>query len=180
MSDETGEVKVHPQKEDTTQHSEIEKILGMRVKLGVRPYKVKRKGLNNRHNSWRDVADLDCDDLMLEYNNGQTGTSKTAVMAQIIALIIMTTTTIPAVKDTHNAVVDNTVSERVEIPEVDNMISGKIGLPGMDSRIVVERLMRFQSLDGNTDELMDGYEAEIDHMFKRRLILLDHGRLLEC
>ena len=58
----------------TTQHSKIEEILGVRVELGVRQYKVKWKGFTNRHNSWRDVEDLDCDDLILEYNSGQAGT----------------------------------------------------------------------------------------------------------
>ena len=43
----------------------------------------------------------------------------------------------------------------------------------MNSRTAVERLMRFHSLDGNTDAFIDGYETEIDHMLKRRLMLLD-------
>ncbi len=57
--------------QDDSEHWEIEKIVGAReVKSGrrnVQQYQVRWKGFGAEHDTWRDLNDLDADELIQEY-----------------------------------------------------------------------------------------------------------------
>ena len=48
---------------------EVEKLTKRRVRLGQVQYLVKWKGYNNRHNVWRSIDELDCDELITEFES---------------------------------------------------------------------------------------------------------------
>ena len=50
-------------------HCEVEKVVNTRLRKGVRQYKVKWKGYCNRFDVWRDEEDLECSELIAEYNS---------------------------------------------------------------------------------------------------------------
>ena len=44
---------------------EVESVVASRKRSGVKQYKVKWKGYNNRHNVWRDADELQCAELIM-------------------------------------------------------------------------------------------------------------------
>jgi hypothetical protein len=51
------------------QRSVVERLKKKKVKNGVTQYLVKWQGYNDRYNSWRDLCDLQCDDLIAEFES---------------------------------------------------------------------------------------------------------------
>jgi hypothetical protein len=121
---------------------EVEKLTKRRVKLGQVQYLVKWKGFNNRHNVWRGVDQLACDDLITKYESDHAS----------VAIEVMTEIQVASIAE----------SQAVEL----------FGEDDCRAREAVSRLMLKQGLEGTADSFLPGYKKEISEMLKRRLRLL--------
>ena len=137
-------------------HYEIEKVLNRRVRGGVVQYKVKWKGWNNRYSCWRDEEDLDCQELVDEYNQAYGVLSQQQVQKQCAVLL----TTLAAAGSVV-AIGSDSDSEQA------------LGMTQQEVEESVGRLLRRQQVTGEVHEYVDGYNRELDHMLSRRLRLLE-------
>ena len=124
--------------------AEVESVVDKRIYKGVQQYKVKWKGWNNRYNVWRDESDLECKELIDEYDKANLYFSKGEVMSQVLAMCILM------------AAVGAVASP----------------LPGLDVSAAVAKLARAQGIKGDPSDFELGYCTELSHMMSRRLDLL--------
>ena len=125
--------------------AEVERVIDTRVRKGVRQYKVKWKGFNNRYNVWRDEDDLECGDLIETYNSALLGFSRSEVMSQLLCLTMM-------------------VGVAGSVTEV---------LPGLDVTAAVSKLVEMHGFDCESSDFEKGYVTELTNMCGRRLELVD-------
>ena len=132
------------------EYSEVEKVLDRRERGGAVQYKIKWKGWNNRYNCWRDEGDLDCKDLIDQYNLAYQTLSQKQVCRQCI-LMMTALAAAGSVASSEQAL----GMEREQVEEA------------------VGRLLRRQRLPGEVSEYVEGYNTELEHMLSRRLRLLE-------
>ena len=161
--------------ESSPDSAEVEKVLDKRAVGGTVQYKIKWKGWNNRYNCWRDQSDLECQELIDEYEEAYLGLSQPKVMQCVLALFLSL--------GTAGAAADDRVQRALEIQQQHLRQSsqafsvaesqGVSALGGLDAVEAVSRLMGRQSLSGEPSEFVPGYEKELNHMMDKRLRLLD-------
>ena len=123
---------------------EVEAIKKKKVKLGQVQYLIKWKGYNNRHNVWRGIDELKCDDLIKGYEDSH---ASIACVAEI-----MTTEQMCCIAD--------------------EQASELFGECDSNARNAVSELIEKQGLDASVDSFLPGYKNEIVEMLRRRLRLL--------
>jgi hypothetical protein len=121
---------------------EVEKLTKRRVRLGQVQYLVKWKGWNNRFNVWRGIDELNCPDLITDFESSHAS----------IAIEVMT----------EIQIANTAESQAVEL----------FGEDDCRAREAVSQLMSKQGLEGTVDSFLPGYKKEIGEMLKRRLRLL--------
>ena len=131
------------------QRSVVERLRKKRVKCGVTQYLVKWQGYNNRYNCWRDIADLQCDDLIADFE------SQTALNAMAV----------PGESSTHDCLQTDA--------EVDKQSATVFGEDDCHAVIAVRRLMNRQGLEGTVSDYLPGYKKEVRNVIRRRLVLQD-------
>lgn len=52
-----------------SQEYEVERVVAKRTVSGIVSYKVKWKGYSNKHNVWRQMSELNCDELIAQYES---------------------------------------------------------------------------------------------------------------
>ena len=126
----------------------------VRFKNGIKEYLVKWLGYPHRNNVRRAESDLKCDSLIAAFENGR---DKSKVIARrrserlkatpfyglLAALVTLSATAPPS--------------------------GGLITLPGEDVEAAVRYMHGKQGLDGDPLEYVAGYNAEIDHMLRRKV-----------
>ena len=122
----------------------VESIKKKRVKLGQVQYLVKWAGYNNRFNRWLSIDDLQCDDLIVQFEARQ---SEAALFAAPFTALEC------------EAVVASQSSQL-------------FGVDDCEAIKAVEHLMVKQNLEGAAAEFLPGYKTEIQQMLRRRLRLL--------
>jgi hypothetical protein len=122
----------------------VESIKKKRVKLGQVQYLVKWAGYNNRFNRWLSIDDLQCDDLIVQFEARQ---SESALFAAPFTALEC------------EAVVASQSSQL-------------FGVDDCEAIKAVEHLMVKQKLEGAAAEFLPGYKTEIQQMLRRRLRLL--------
>jgi hypothetical protein len=133
-------------------YSEVEKVLDTRLRKGVRQYKIKWKGWNNRFNVWRDESELECTSLIEGYNKHNLMYSQGEVSAQVLAVALMMSVAMGAV-------------------------DGVCPLEGLDVSETVSRLASKQGIEIDPSEFEVGYCTELNHMMNRRLDLVPESEV---
>ena len=123
---------------------EVEVIKKRRVKHGVVQYLVKWSGYNNRHNTWVDLDDLSCDDLIAEFD-----------CASALSAVVRVDP-----KDTLQT--EAQVTEQSKLRKV-------FGPDDCFAKQAVSELMRRQSMSGTVDDYLPGYKNEIANILRRRM-----------
>ena len=124
----------------------VEVVKKKRVRHGVVQYLVKWVGYNNKHNSWVDLDDMNCDDLVAEFE-----------CASALSAVVKVNT-------------DDTLQTEAQVVEQ----SGKVFGPGdVFARQAVQELIDRQSLSGVVDDYLPGYKTEICNILRRRMTLQD-------
>ena len=131
------------------QRSVVERLKKKRVRNGVTQYLVKWEGYNNRYNSWRDLCDLQCDELIADFE------SQSALNAVAV----------PGESASHGVLQTDT--------EVDRQSAVVFGEDDCDAVIAVRRLMNRQGLEGTVADYLPGYKNEVRNVIRRRLVLQD-------
>jgi hypothetical protein len=106
------------------QRSVVERLKKKRVRDCVTQYLVKWQGYNNRYNCWRDVADLQCDELIVDFES-HSALNAVAVPGESAAHDVLKTD-----------------------DEVDRQSAVVFGEADCDAVIAVRRLMNRQGLEG--------------------------------
>ena len=138
--------------ESSSESWEVERVVGVRRKKGVKQYKVKWSQYDNRSNSWVDADEVNSPGLVLEFHNSQTGRSTTDIVQTLMALVI--------------------TSGAANTAYTVNSSSKKPVLPELDVARAVEGLMKKQNLSGSEVEFGKGYQTEVEHMLDKRLELI--------
>ena len=133
------------------QRSVVERLKkkSSRVRDGVTQYLVKWAGYNNRYNCWRDLCDLQCDDLIADFES-HSALNAVAVPGESAAHGVLQTDA-----------------------EVDRQSVVVFGEADCDAVIAVRRLMNRQGLEGTVADYLPGYKKEVRNVIRRRLVLQD-------
>lgn len=123
---------------------EVERIKKRRVKFGQVQYLVKWVGFNNRFNCWKSIDDLQCEQLVKDFESRQ--------LESVCLITPLTALECDAV--------------------VDSQSSQLFGVDDCEAVKAVEHLMLRQKLSGSASEFLPGYKTEVRQMLKRRLRLL--------
>ena len=139
------------------EYCEVERILDKRTRGGELQYKVKWKGWNHRYDSWRDAEDMECQELIEQYESEFAGLCQGELRVRVQAMVLCLAAT-----------------GSVMQPEVSSSYSvgtglGECNLSGINAEEAVSRLMARQRLQGTVSEYVPGYRAELQHMVDRRL-----------
>jgi hypothetical protein len=141
----------------------VERVKAVRVRNGIKEYLVKWLGYPNRNNVWRVESDLKCDSLVADFESGR---DKSKVMARRRSERLKA-------KPFYGLLAALVTLSAVAPPSW-----GLITLPGEDAEAAIRYMHSKQGLDGDPLEYVAGYNAEIDHMLRRRLRRIsDSGKL---
>jgi hypothetical protein len=136
---------------------EVECIENKRIHKGTTQYKVKWSGWDRRYNCWKDSAELDCDELIQEYNDSlfvseiDAGNTTAGVLLYDVCRSDLALCVQP-------------------VPEV---LLCSNPLPGLDSEVAIQKLLNRHGLEGEVADWSEGYLTELAHMISRRLSLIE-------
>ena len=124
----------------------VEVIKKSRVRKGAVQYLVKWAGYSNKHNQWLDLDDMDCDELIAEFDAAS------------------------ALSATVKIEPSDTLQTDAEV----SLQSSRVFGPNDEFAVLaVKELMHRQGLGGQVSDYLPGYKKEICNILRRRMSLQD-------
>ena len=124
----------------------VEKIKKTRVRHGVVQYLVKWAGYINKHNTWLDIDEMDCDDLIAEFEAASALSAHVKIDPK------------------------NTLQTDAEVAAQSAKVFGP---DDVFAKQACADLIDRQSMAGTVDDYLPGYKQEICNILRRRMTLQD-------